>query len=237
VQDFQDFILVIRGLMAAVDELDDVTLPASAAALWNSRQTPADSRNLDDLVAEYEADVASGAWTPAARMDVIFPDLSNPHCDYLPEFPRIREGITDKNHDREDKTDIDAWLRSMLTDCPALAETFQQVIDDLLLDMYALQLLLDGTLADALDRLNGSIPGQDQTAFADAFAQAYATALAAGAFADTNPPPNNVPGTQPGCEAVTDPLAAAINARNAALKDLQDQVDFAATFPCDYLAL
>ena len=37
-------------------------------------------------------------------------EISNPHCDYLPEFIQMKDFIANRNIELEDKTDFASWL-------------------------------------------------------------------------------------------------------------------------------
>ena len=39
-----------------------------------------------------------------------YTEISNPRCDYLPEFVQMREFIANRNIELEDKTDFSFWL-------------------------------------------------------------------------------------------------------------------------------
>ena len=83
--------------MGVLDGLDEEVVPASAAILWDLRGE--DNRDLNDLVEEYTAAVSAGGWTPAPKTDAVFPELSNAHCEYLPEFSKIKWSIEAKHEE------------------------------------------------------------------------------------------------------------------------------------------
>jgi hypothetical protein len=47
---------------------------------------------------------------PSPKTDPNFPDLENPHCDYLDEFAKVRDGIINKTLELDDKKDFNDWL-------------------------------------------------------------------------------------------------------------------------------
>jgi hypothetical protein len=61
----------------------------------------------------------AGDWIVAEKTDVIFPDLDNPHCYYLPEFPRIKDGISNKHWEKHEKVDFNDWIQASIVDCDA----------------------------------------------------------------------------------------------------------------------
>ena len=169
VDDFQTFIHTIKELVAVINSIDSTIVPASAAEVWETRGTPPTQQNLSDLVAEYEAAIAAGDWVPAPKNDVIFPSLSNPHCDYLPEFPKIRTGIVNKTNEMEDKADFILWLDTQKVaafDCPPTVDEHNAVIagieTDLQLKDAAFELSMQLQYANLSEYL---APGQDLNAW------------------------------------------------------------------------
>ena len=68
------------------------------------------SRDLQILADEYQAQQAAGLWPQVQRQPVDYVEISNPHCDYLPEFIQMKDFIANRNIELEDKTDFASWL-------------------------------------------------------------------------------------------------------------------------------
>ena len=88
--DFQNYIRQIDEIILAIGEIDSGLIPENAARLWDLRETPIDERVLEDLSQEYQNAQASGEWPAVEHGEVMYADLSNRHCDYLPEFKQMR---------------------------------------------------------------------------------------------------------------------------------------------------
>ena len=142
VGDFQLFVTQLKDIISQISVLDDTTVPASAAALWDARGTPAADRSLGGLVAEYEAAVADGSWTPAPRFDIGSFLKNNTACDRLAEFAQIKYAIKRKYGEVEDKRDFDAWMQSMLT--APMPECEQSVLDEWAMRIQGLQASIAG---------------------------------------------------------------------------------------------
>ena len=191
-------------------------------------------------MAEYEAAVADGSWTPAPRFDIGSFLKNNAACDRLAEFAQIKYAIKRKYGEVEDKRDFDAWLNAE-RQAPAptceqsVIDAFDTAIQGLQTDIAGVQAYSDFMLPDLFTQFG--MPHGTFTAFQMHLNDAYEAAKAAGTLpVDTPLDPDRKPATTPECMAQTDPLAMQIDTLAGTLKDLNDRMAFAGEHLCAELA-
>ena len=112
VADFQILVTQVKDIIAQLEELKKVTIPAQAAELWERRAIAEDVQSLDALKIEFQQAVEDGEFVPAPSVD-ISPSLETENsemCSQLNEFDKIKRAIRAKHAELENQQAFSTWL-------------------------------------------------------------------------------------------------------------------------------